>query len=145
MKQLYTQKHNRSWILLHYLSLIALIIFFYSGKFSQWPLLLTMILGISLVIFIISFVYAFIKTNLWKIVHTSSKNLDERETQVVLHALKYAYAIFTILCVVIMYVLAITQFQIIDVFFAGGVLLVAHTLPAAIVGWNEKCSTDQNE
>lgn len=73
-------------------------------------------------------------------VHTSSKNLDEREMQVVLNALRYSYSIFTIVCLLIIYVFAIVEYQPIDVLLAGGLLYLAHSLPAAIVGWNEKIS-----
>ena len=71
-------------------------------------------------------------------VHTSYKNLDEREMLVILNALKYAYSIFTIICLIIIYAFAITEYYQIDILLAGGLLLLAHTLPAAIVGWNEK-------
>ena len=71
-------------------------------------------------------------------VHTSLKNLDEREMQVVLNALRYAYSIFAIICLIIIYAFAIAEYQPIDVLLAGGLLYLAHTLPAAIVDWNEK-------
>jgi hypothetical protein len=88
--------------------------------------------------FVFSFNKAFIKTKYWKMVHTKSKNLDEREMNVVLNALKYSYSIFTILCLVIIYSFAIFEFYPIDVVLAGGLLFLAHILPASIVGWNEK-------
>ncbi len=77
-------------------------------------------------------------------VHTSSKNLDEREMQVVLNALRYAYSIFAIICLIIIYAFAIAEYQPIDVLLAGGLLYLAHTLPAGIVGWKEKNIATEN-
>jgi len=71
-------------------------------------------------------------------VHTSSKSLDEREMQVVLSAVRYAYGIFAIICLILIYAFAVAEKQAIDVLLAGALLYLAHTLPAAIIGWKEK-------
>ncbi|MBL7067323.1 MAG: hypothetical protein ISS29_05635 [Candidatus Marinimicrobia bacterium] len=138
MKKQNSRKQNRVWILLNYFSLIALIVFFYTGKYFQWPISLVVFEIGSVVVFLISFLKAFIKTKYWKMVHTSYKNLDEREMQVVLNALRYAYSIFTIVCLIIIYAFAIVEYHPIDVLLAAGLLYLAHTLPAAIAAWNEK-------
>ncbi len=145
MEQQNFRKQNRYWILLNYLSLIAILVFFYTGKYFQWPIFSVISEIGSLTIFIISFFRAFIKTKFWKMVHTSSKNLDEREMQVVFNALKYAYSIFTIVCLIIIYAFAIAEYQPIDVLLAGGLLYLAHTLPAALVGWNETNIATEND
>ena len=144
MEQQNFRKQNRYWILLNYLSLIAALVFFYTGKYFQWPIFSVIFEIGSLAIFIFSFFRAFIKTKLWKLVHTSYKNLDEREMQVVLNSLRYAYSIFAIICLIIIYAFAIAEYHPIDVLLAGGLLYLAHTLPAAIAGWNEKYITSEN-
>ena len=144
MKQQNLRKQNRYWILINYLSLIAVLVFFYTGKYFQWPIFSVIFEIGSLGIFIISFYRAFIKTKLWKMVHASYNNLDEREMQVVLNALRYAYSIFAIICLIIIYAFAIAEYHPIDVLLAGGLLYLAHTLPAAIVGWNEKYILSEN-
>jgi hypothetical protein len=144
MEQQNFRKQNRYWILLNYLSLIAVLVFFYIGKYLQWPIFLVIFEIGSLAILIISFYKAFIKTKFWKMVHTSYGDLDEREMQVVLNGLKYAYSIFTIICLIIIYTFAITEYHPIDILLAGGLLFLAHTLPAAIVGWNEKYIASEN-
>ncbi len=138
MKNQNLRKQNRVWILLNYLSLIAGMLLFYTVKIYHWPLSYLLLEIVILAIFLISLNKAFIVTKFWKIVHTSSKNLDERELQLVLNALRYAYGIFTVICLVIIYAFAIADYQPIDVILAGGLLYLAHTLPAAIVGWNEQ-------
>lgn len=138
MKNQESSKQNKVWILLNYLSLIAGMLLFYTVKINHWPLsLLFFEIGV-LAILLFSLYKAFIKTKFWKMVHTSSKNLDEREMQVVLNALRYAYGIFAIICLIIIYAFAIAEHQPIDVLLAGGLLYLAHTLPVAIVAWKEK-------
>ena len=107
-------------------------------KIYHWPLSYLLVEIVILAVFLISLNKAFIVTKFWKMVHTSSKNLDERELQLVLNALRSAYGIFAVICLVIIYAFAVADYQPIDVILAGGLLYLAHTLPAAIVGWNEK-------
>lgn len=143
MKDAKSRNQNRAWILLNYLSLIGGLSLFYTVKIYHWPLsFLLLEIGIFAVL-LFSLFKAFIITKFWKMVHTSSKNLDEREMQVVLNALKYAYGIFAIICLILIYTFAIAEKQPIDVLLAGGLLYLAHTLPAAIVGWKEKYLTLQ--
>ncbi|MCK5699806.1 MAG: hypothetical protein KAI29_01575 [Cyclobacteriaceae bacterium] len=138
MKNAISRNQNRVWILVNYLSLIGGMSLFYTVKIGHWPFsfLLLEIGFFALLLF--SFFKAFIITKFWKMVHTSSKKLDEREIQVVLNALRYAYGIFAIICLVLIYAFAIAEKQPIDVLLAGGLLYLAHTLPAAIIGWKEK-------
>jgi len=144
MKNQNSRKQNRVWITLNYLSLFAVLTFFYTGKNFQWPIIFIIIEIGSITILLFSFFKAFIKTKFWRMVHTKSKNLDEREKNVVLNSLKYAYSIFTIICLIIIYAFAVAEFHPIDVVLAGALLYFAHTLPAAIVGWNEKYSATEN-
>ena len=145
MKNQKSRTQNRVWILLNYSSLIAGMLLFYTVKIYHWSLsFLLFEIGIFAIL-LFSLFKAFIITKVWKMVHTSSKNLDEREMQVVLNALRYAYSIFAIICLVIIYAFAISESQPIDVLLAGGLLYLAHTLPAAIVGWNEKNIATEND
>ena len=144
MKKQNSKTRNRVWIILNYLSLIVGMFLFYAVKIYHLPLSFLMLeIGIF-AIFIFSLYKAFIQTNFWKLVHAKSINLDEREMQVVLNALRYAYGIFAIICLVIIYAFAIAEFRPIDVVLAGGLLYLAHTLPAAIIGWNEKYIASEN-
>ena len=138
-----SRNQNRAWILLNYVSLIGGVTLFYAVKIYHWPLsFLLLEIGIFAIL-LFSLFKAFITTKFWKMVHTSSKNLDEREMQVVLNALKYAYGIFAIICLVLIYAFAIAVRQPINVVLAGALLYLAHTLPAAIIGWKEKYLTLQ--
>ena len=145
MKKQNFREQNRILILLHYFSLIGVLVFYYSGKYLHWPIF-TVILAIGFfVILIVSFFKVFIKTKFWKMVHTSNKNLDEREMLVVLNGLKSSYSIFTITCLIIIYTFALIGYHRIDVLLAGALLLLAHTLQAAIIGWKEKYSASDKD
>jgi hypothetical protein len=145
MGKQYSRIQNRYWILMNYFSILAVLILFYRGKFVHWsPPTIVIEIGF-IVLLLYSFNRAFIKTRFWYMTHTSYKNLDEREMQVVLSGLQYSYSIFTVICLIIIYAFAITEFHPIDVVIAGALLYLAHTLPAAIVGWREKNSTTEKE
>jgi len=129
---------NRFWIVSNLICLVLLIIFFYLGKFKDWPLIITIAEISFIVLFIVSLYYGFIKTKFWSLVHAKSNNLDEREVSVVLTGLKYSYSIFTIIVITIIYISTLLNMHFFNIMFAGGLLYLAHILPAAIVGWNEK-------
>jgi amino acid transporter len=136
---------NRIWIALNLMGLVLLLTFFYLGKFNSWQSIFIIAEISFFVLFIVSLYLGFIKTKFWKLVHSKSKNLDEREINVVLNALKYAYSIFAIICLVIIYAFAVAEYHPIDVVLAGGLLYLAHILPAAVAGWNEKNISVDND
>ncbi|MDP8211202.1 MAG: hypothetical protein P9M05_10310, partial [Candidatus Stygibacter australis] len=70
--------------------------------------------------------------------HSAYKDLDERETELVFKATTISYSIFTIICLVMIYVFNFIGFGPIDVVLAAFLLYLAHSLPAAIIAWNQK-------
>ncbi len=76
--------------------------------------------------------------HLWKLTHTSSKKLDERQMLVVNRALSISYSIFVIMVLLIIYAYALVEKGPIDVVLAICLLYLAHTLPAAFIAWTEK-------
>lgn len=85
----------------------------------------------------VSFYHVFMKTGLWKFVHLNKSNLDERQTQVVLNALKYSYSIFVVSVLAVIYLFTLLVKEPLSVLLAACLLYFAHTLPAAILGWTE--------
>jgi hypothetical protein len=137
MKQKIMRNQNRFWIVINIVSLLFILVLFYTGKSLQWPIIM-IIFEIGLcALFVLSFFHALIRTKLWKFVHSDENKLDEREIQVVLKSLKYSYSVFTILCIVIFYSIAVMEQGPVDVLMAGALLYLAHTIPAFIVGWQE--------
>ncbi|MBE9480176.1 MAG: hypothetical protein IMY69_00615 [Bacteroidetes bacterium] len=137
-----TKQKRKLWIVINYLSIILILSIFYTGKYYDWPVFVIVCEAAFFILLIFSFIKVFIKTQLWKMSHTSDKNLDERQLQVMLNSLKYSYSAFTIIVLVIVYGFAIVEQGPIDIVIAACLLYIAHTLPAAIIGWKEKIIQD---
>ena len=125
-------------LIVNFTSILLLIIVFEILKKTGPDNWLVFLEILFLAIAIVSFMYAFVMTGLYKFTHRKYSTLDEREVQVVNKALRYSYSIFTILVLVIIYVYAIFENGPIDVVIAAGLLYFAHMLPAGILGWNQK-------
>ena len=138
MEQHYSIRQNRLWVVSNYVILLFFLGLFYLGKELAWPQSIIAVEVILFILFLVSFRRAFLLTNFWKMVHSSKNRLDEREMQVVLNALKNSYVIFTIVCLLIIYGFAVAEKGPVNVIIAAGLLYLAHTLPAAVVGWHEK-------
>ena len=135
-KQL-SKSSRRKWISLNFFFLVLLLFFFYFGRLLDSAILFFVGGSLSVLAVITTFLKAFIHSGLWKMVH-SNNNLDERQTQVLLNALKNSYSIFTISVLILVYGFALVDKRPIDVLLAACLLYVAHILPAAIIGWKEK-------
>jgi len=133
-----SKKNRRSSVILNYLSIILILIIFYLIKLLGINKIYLLFEIIPIVVLIITFKSAFLTTNFWKMTHTSSKNLDERELQVVYKATTFSYTIFTVACLVIIYSFNLTGIGSIDVVLAASLLYFAHTLPAAIIVFTQK-------
>ena len=132
-----SKTRRQFWVIINYLSIFLILAFFYYGKSCGWNCTFTFAISIVAFVFILSFIYAFSKTGLWKLVHTSTKKLDERQIQIVHRALQISYSIFVIFVLLIIYLYAIVENGPIDVVVAACLLYLSHTLPAAIVAWTE--------
>ena len=133
-----SKKNRRSSVILNYLSIILILIIFYLIKLLGINKIYLLFEIIPIVVVIITFKSAFLTTNFWKMTHTSSKKLDERELQVVYKATTFSYTIFTVACLVIIYSFNLTGIGSIDVVLAASLLYFAHTLPAAIIAFTQK-------
>lgn len=106
-------------------------------KTAERTLFLGGILAVLLLLIIASYYYVFYKTRLWHLVHISDKELDERELQVTNTGLKYAYVIFTVTALVVIYWHNIAEINV-NGLTAAGLLYLAHILPATVIGWREE-------
>ena len=138
MNQQLSKTARKTWIVLNIVSIILIVSFFYLGQLLEVPAVFFAGGGVSVIIAITSFIKVFIKTGLWKMVHSSQHSLDERQVQVILNAMKYSYSIFTILIIAIVYGFALFNKGPVNVLVAACLLYIAHILPAAIIGWSEK-------
>jgi len=139
MEKEISKRKRKIGIIINFLSLIFIIILIQVGKPYGLDTTLIMIgtLG-ALIVGLISFISVYWKTRLWRLVHTSISELDERQIHVVYNSIRYSYGIFCILCLIIIYFNAIIEKINIDVLTAGSLLYLAHILPASIIAWTEK-------
>ncbi len=136
MNQLSKTK-RQIWISMNFLSLVAIIVFYYASKYFAEPLVFLVGGAISAIVLIISFIKVYAQTGLWKMVHSGKHNLDERQMEVVMNALRYSYVIFAISVLILIYGFTLFVKGPIHVLVAGGFLYFAHILPAAIIGFRE--------
>jgi len=96
---------------------------------AGWPLITSLVfLG---AVFVISFYFAYYKTGAWKFVHTPLEKLDERELKIAGSTSRISYAVFTVIALLVMLVLSLTELQI-NVVFTAVFIYFAHILPATI-------------
>ncbi|MCD4653494.1 hypothetical protein K8T06_06125 [bacterium] len=92
---------------------------------------------------VITFQYLYIRSGLWKLIHSKAIDLDERELQITHQALAKSYAWFTVICLAIMLIHAVLfRFLpdinlVITVPLVVSLIYLAHTLPAAVLAWTE--------
>jgi len=129
---------NRKWLIsINLITLCATIIFYELFVRTNRTVFLGGILAALLLLIIVTYYYGFYKTRLWHLVHVSDKELDERELQVTNTGLKYAYAIFTVSALVVVWWHNIAETHV-NGLTAAGLLYLAHILPATVIGWREE-------
>lgn len=136
---------RRLMLVLNYLCLLTMNVCFYFAWAYQDMNHVIDALGIgSLLIVVATFFQLFLRTGLWRLTHTDTDSLDEREIEITHEALRYSYSWFSIVCLVIIFTHAVVYRLVPDVDFAisvplaGSLLYLAHTLPGAVLAWREK-------
>ncbi|NQT65452.1 MAG: hypothetical protein HQ554_04675 [FCB group bacterium] len=129
------KKISKSAVVINYVSLVLMLVIFYSVQWLDLNKIFIIIEIIPLIAIIISFNFAFNRSGLWKLVHRSQKKLDERELQIVHTAIKYSYTIFVIISLVLILLFAVAEGRPIDVLLAASLIYLAHTLPATVIAF----------
>ena len=149
MSRTASRSYRKTGVVLNYLSLILLAVSIMAIEYrwgTVWPIAGIVI---GLVCFTFTFVQLYGRTGLWKFVHMSLEDLDEREVQLIHNSLRIAYAIFTVAA--LLYILVLTlkiqffagltdpsgDFSFGNVVFAAFIYL-SHILPASIIAWSER-------
>ena len=134
-------KKRKMLIAINLIALLFMIAFFEIFKdllkSSERLPLLGGIMVVFLLIIVSTYYAGFYKTRLWQLIHISSSKLDEREIQVINTGLKYAYAIFIITTLVLIYGHTIIGIPM-NAITAIALVYLAHIMPAAVIGWREK-------
>jgi len=133
-----TKHTSRIAVLVNYFSIIVILALYYVVRLGLLKTVFIAFEIIPLIAAVLSFRYAFLKTDIWKMTHASYKKLDEREIQVVFKATSISYSLFVIVTLVIIYIFILSGMGQIDAVLAVSLLYIAHILPASIIAWNEK-------
>jgi ABC-type Fe3+ transport system permease subunit len=115
-------------------------VLFYIGKYHGWSVPVYAGMATALIVILIGFARLYLRSDLWRLGHAESEKLDEREIQLTLTSMKYAYGIFAIVSLLVVLVLALmakSHDSMLIVIFAG-LLYLAHTLPSAVIAWTQK-------
>ncbi|MBN1213652.1 MAG: hypothetical protein JXA92_13855 [candidate division Zixibacteria bacterium] len=135
---------RRFGVFINYVSLALLLGWFYVAEKLGMDIALLAV-GLALfVVVVVSFIIVHMRTRLWYLTHSPVDNLDERQREVTLDALRFSYSYFTVILL-----LLFLAFELLRRYSSGfsGVSIMpviavmiytAHTLPAAILAWTEK-------
>lgn len=131
---------RRLLIAVNYLCVVLFLVLYAVGKYLGWSLPVAIALAAVVVILLVSFILAHIKTHLWRLAHTKVENLDERQIQITHESLRYSYGIFTVISLAILLIIAVISGDddsMLILIFAS-LLYLAHTLPSSIIAWTER-------
>ena len=137
-----SKSNRRIAVAINYGSLILLLALFYTVEKNSVSTMVIIGMAAAIVIALISFIFVFAKTGLWRLVHAKADKLDERQIMVTHGSLRYSYGIFSILCLSVIFANELLEeFTTADLpllpIFAV-LLYLAHTLPASIIAWTDK-------
>ncbi|MCK5785300.1 MAG: hypothetical protein KAH54_01935 [Candidatus Sabulitectum sp.] len=104
----------------------------------------------SLIIVALTFVPLHKRSGIWKLTHSKSKDLDERELSLTHWALSESYGWFAVICLVIMFALSLIgrmnicpQYTI-SMPLVASLIYFSHTLPGTLIAW-KKGIPEENE
>ncbi len=140
-----SRNKRRILVSINYLSLLIMEICYYFALINKDLPLFIDVLGIVLILFTaFTFILVYKRTGIWKLTHSRTDDLDEREIQLTHMALSRSYGWFSIICLAIMFIHAliyslVPQWNfIITVPLVSGLIYLAHTLPGSIIAWGDK-------
>jgi len=136
MQTIRTINNRRIGVVLTLLSLCAMVIIFECSKIHRNVALFISTEIIAFVIYSVSFVLTYLKTGIWQFTHKALKKLDEREITLTSKSLRIAYCIFTVVILILLLSLAITDTPA-SIVLVASLILLAHILPASAIAWTE--------
>jgi len=139
MNLVYTKSHHRLGVTLNYLSLTLLVALTYYMEAFGWNAIASGCIALAALVLVITLIQFHIRTGLWRLVHTGRENLNEKQTPMIYRSLHRSYGLFAIISLVVLLWKSVfpgPNPNLIVVFAA--LLYLAHTLPSAVIGWNEK-------
>lgn len=133
--------YRKSGVILNYLCLFLFVALFYSTEhITGWNSIVIICTLLLLVMTVITFIKVYVKSGLWKLIHSKIEKLDDREIYVTHEALRYAYAIISVVLLIIIFVMALTSMgkDALGPVLPASLIYFAHTLPSAVIVWKDK-------
>jgi|GEM_PF-920259 len=124
-------------IAFNFLSIIGIVLIFEYCQVHGWTTMFKVVEFTLIALLSICFYLSFIKTGLWQFSHKSFIKVDERELLIINRSLRYAYAIFSVIVLCLLLLIALLKFEI-SIVLAVSMILLAHLIPASIIGCSEK-------
>jgi len=140
MEQKKSISKKRLGVVITFISLFSVVSIFEYGRIEhllERNIILQIAGIVSLIVFIVSIVFTFIKTGLWKFTHKSLNKLDEREIALTGKSLRYAYGIFTVFLLLLLFSFSIFDKHL-SIVLVASLIIFAHLLPASVIAWTEK-------
>jgi hypothetical protein len=139
---------RRIWVVLNYASVLVFIVLVLLGEYTRWVVALSVASALLFVLIVVSFVFLFIRTGLWKLTHAKTENLDEREIQITHQSIRHSYTIFSLISLVILFFIFLSvRYSFFTLtpegHFSFGLMMLiflnylVNTLPAAVIAWTE--------
>ena len=135
-------KRKRIQVTVNYAALLLMNIAFYFVYIGKNASHIYDVIGLTSIIVVgVTFRSVHWKTGIWKLTHTKSRELDERELTLTHWALSQSYAWFAVICLVIMFAFALSsrmnicpQYTI-SIPLVGSLIYLSHTLPGSMIAW----------
>lgn len=128
-----SEKLRKTLVIINYMGLFLILGGFeFRIEFSNY--LFQSLMAAGILMLSISFYLVYYKTGIWSFSHKPFKLLDEREVQVSANATRFAYAIFTVTMLVLVYLYALAEMSF-SVVFAACMIYFAHIIPASVIAW----------
>ena len=148
MSRILSKATRRVWVVLNYVCVVVFIVLFLLGEYMRWDTALAITTILSFIFIVISFVFLYIRTGLWKLTHTKAENLDEREIQISHQSLRQSYTIFSLISLVILFFIVLSvRYSFFTLtprgHYSFGLIILmllnylVSTLPAAVLAWTE--------
>ncbi len=129
---------------LNYTALLAMNVAFYFVYRGSAASHIYDAIGIaSLITVALTFIPLYKKSGIWKLTHTKSENLDERELTLTHWAISESYGWFAVICLVIMLAFSlISRMNIcpkytISLPLVASMIYFSHTLPGTLIAWKQ--------
>ncbi|MBN1968347.1 MAG: hypothetical protein JXR48_09920 [Candidatus Delongbacteria bacterium] len=123
-------------IILCFVSLFLVILLFEFGKNSGWSIIVISGEIITLTTFLIFVFTSFFKSGLYKFTHQPLEKLDEREILIISYSLRHGYSCFSIVVLTILLIASVYEYSL-SIVTIVSLIIIAHLMPAAIIGFCE--------